>query len=103
MATLSPTLELACALIERPSVTPRDEGCQDLMMKRLAACGFQVEPMDIEDVQNFWALRGDEGPVLCFAGIPTWCLPGRSRPGPCHRSPPASTTRACCSAAAPPT
>ncbi|WP_028240009.1 succinyl-diaminopimelate desuccinylase [Stutzerimonas azotifigens] len=84
MATLSPTLELACALIERPSVTPRDEGCQDLMMKRLAACGFQVEPMDIEDVQNFWALRGDEGPVLCFAGhtdvVPTgpesaWAVP----------------------------
>ena len=31
MTTLSPTLELACDLIRRPSVTPVDEGCQELM------------------------------------------------------------------------
>ncbi|WP_348694323.1 M20/M25/M40 family metallo-hydrolase, partial [Stutzerimonas balearica] len=65
---LSPTLQLACELINRASVTPLDEGCQQLMSARLAACGFAVEPMRIEDVDNFWALRGSEGPVLCFAG-----------------------------------
>ena len=65
---LSPTLELACELINRPSVTPLDEGCQQLMSERLAACGFAIEPMHIEDVQNFWAVRGTQGPVLCFAG-----------------------------------
>ena len=65
---LSPTLELACELINRPSVTPLDEGCQQLMSERLAACGFAIEPMHIEDVENFWAIRGSEGPVLCFAG-----------------------------------
>ncbi len=65
---LSPTLELACELINRPSVTPLDEGCQQLMSERLAACGFAIEPMHIEDVQNFWAIRGTQGPVLCFAG-----------------------------------
>ncbi|CAD5109091.1 succinyl-diaminopimelate desuccinylase [Zestomonas carbonaria] len=68
MPTLSPTLELACDLIRRPSVTPLDEGCQELMMRRLAALGFRVEPMRIEEVDNFWAIRGGEGPVLCFAG-----------------------------------
>ncbi|MCY1293402.1 Succinyl-diaminopimelate desuccinylase [compost metagenome] len=68
MTTLSPTLELACDLIRRPSVTPLDEGCQELMMRRLAACGFRIEPMRIEEVDNFWAIRGGEGPVLCFAG-----------------------------------
>lgn len=68
MTTLSPTLELACELIRRASVTPLDEGCQDLMMQRLAAAGFSVERMRIEDVENFWARRGGEGPVLCFAG-----------------------------------
>ena len=67
-AALSATLELACELINRPSVTPLDEGCQRLMSERLAACGFAIEPMHIEDVENFWAIRGDEGPVLCFAG-----------------------------------
>lgn len=65
---LSPTLALACELINRPSVTPLDEGCQQLMGQRLAACGFIVEPMHIEEVENFWAIRGSEGPVLCFAG-----------------------------------
>lgn len=68
MTTLSPTLELACELIRRASVTPLDEGCQDLMMQRLAAAGFDVERMRIENVENFWARRGGEGPVLCFAG-----------------------------------
>ncbi len=67
--TLSPTLELACELIRRPSVTPLDEGCQELMTRRLAACGFNIEPMRIEEVDNFWASHGsNEGPVLCFAG-----------------------------------
>ena len=35
MTALSPTLELACDLIRRPSVTPLDEGCQELMMLSL--------------------------------------------------------------------
>ncbi|MBT8768596.1 succinyl-diaminopimelate desuccinylase [Metapseudomonas boanensis] len=68
MSSLSPTLELACELIRRPSVTPVDEGCQELMMRRLADLGFRIERMRIEDVENFWAIRGEEGPVLCFAG-----------------------------------
>ena len=70
--SLSPTLALACELIRRPSVTPVDADCQQLMMQRLDACGFALEPMRIEDVDNFWALRqgrdGANGPVLCFAG-----------------------------------
>ena len=67
-APLTPTLDLAFDLIRRPSVTPVDEGCQELMMRRLAACGFEVEHMRIEEVENFWAKRGGDGPVLCFAG-----------------------------------
>ena len=67
--TLTPTLELACELIRRPSVTPVDEGCQELMMRRLQALGFQIEAMRIEEVDNFWASHGQQdGPVLCFAG-----------------------------------
>ncbi|WP_455231022.1 succinyl-diaminopimelate desuccinylase [Geopseudomonas aromaticivorans] len=84
MTTPSPTLELACELIRRASVTPLDEGCQSLMMQRLAAVGFNVEPMQIEDVENFWARRGGEGPVLCFAGhtdvVPTGPLEAWQHP-----------------------
>lgn len=65
---LSPTLALACQLIERPSVTPLDAGCQALMIDRLETLGFAVERMRVEDVDNFWATHGREGPVLCFAG-----------------------------------
>ena len=40
-AELSPTLKLAVDLIRRPSVTPDDAGCQELMMSRLSALGFK--------------------------------------------------------------
>lgn len=65
---MSATLDLAIDLISRPSVTPEDAGCQDLMMERLAASGFRNEAMRFEEVDNFWARRGDAGPVFCFAG-----------------------------------
>ncbi|MBD1587862.1 succinyl-diaminopimelate desuccinylase [Pseudomonas typographi] len=66
---LSPTLQLACDLIRRPSVTPVDADCQALLMRRLGAAGFRLEPMRIEEVDNFWATHGEGGgPVLCFAG-----------------------------------
>ncbi|EAR10499.1 succinyl-diaminopimelate desuccinylase [Reinekea blandensis] len=64
----SETLTLACDLIKRPSVTPDDQGCQTLMADRLKACGFQIEAMRIEDVDNLWAVHGQEGPLLVFAG-----------------------------------
>lgn len=68
MNELSPTLQLACDLIARPSITPEDAGCQTLMMRRLQALGFTCTPLRFDDVDNFWAVRGSEGPVLCFAG-----------------------------------
>ena len=37
-------------------------------MERLAAAGFAVERLSFGNVENFWARRGVEGPVLCFAG-----------------------------------
>ncbi len=66
--SLSPTLELAIDLIKRRSVTPEDEGCQALMMERLSAAGFHCEALRFGEVDNFWAVRGDSGPLLCFAG-----------------------------------
>lgn len=68
MTSLTPTLELACDLIRRASVTPEDKGCQQMMTERLAAIGFKVENLRFGDVDNFWAVRGDQGPILAFAG-----------------------------------
>ncbi len=65
---MSPTLDLARDLIGRPSVTPEDRGCQEVIAARLAAIGFRIEPMPFGEVTNLWARRGDRGPVFCFAG-----------------------------------
>ena len=65
---LSPTLQLAFELLSRASVTPDDEGCQELMIERLTALGFNVERLPFGDVKNFWAVRGHHGPVVAFAG-----------------------------------
>lgn len=61
-------LELAMELISRPSISPKDEGCQRLIAERLQACGFTTESMPFEDVSNLWAWRGDAKPLLVFAG-----------------------------------
>jgi succinyl-diaminopimelate desuccinylase len=65
---MSATLDLTHDLIARASVTPADEGCQDLIGHRLAAIGFQVEHLHYGNVDNLWARRGAARPLLCFAG-----------------------------------
>jgi len=68
MSMSSPTIELTKALISRPSVTPEDAGCQELMIEMLEAMGFVIERLPFEEVTNLWARRGTEGPLFCFAG-----------------------------------
>ena len=68
MSKHSPTIALSQELISRASVTPEDAGCQQLMADRLSAIGFEIEHLRFDDVDNFWAIRGDSGPILCFAG-----------------------------------
>ena len=65
---LSPTIALAQDLMGRASVTPTDKGCQELMIARLEAIGFTIERMRFGAVDNFWARRGSDKPVLAFAG-----------------------------------
>jgi succinyl-diaminopimelate desuccinylase len=64
----SSTFELARELIARPSVTPDDAGCLELVATRLAPLGFRCERMDANGVSNLWARRGTAAPVFCFAG-----------------------------------
>lgn len=68
MTSTSPTLDLAMELISRRSVTPEDDGCQELMISRLEKLGFRIERLPFEEVTNLWARRGDSGPLFCFAG-----------------------------------
>lgn len=76
MTMTSPTLDLACELIARPSVTPQDEGCLTLIAERLAPLGFVCERMDFADTCNLWARRGTSGPLLCLAGHTDVVPPG---------------------------
>ncbi|MCB1676501.1 MAG: succinyl-diaminopimelate desuccinylase [Halioglobus sp.] len=62
------TLALCCELIRRESVTPADGGCQQLLMARLGALGFDCTALPFGEVSNFWAERGESGPILVFAG-----------------------------------
>jgi succinyl-diaminopimelate desuccinylase len=65
---MSATIELSKELIARPSVTPEDEGCQDLLSSRLEPCGFTREDMPFGEVKNLWLRKGNESPLFCFAG-----------------------------------
>jgi len=71
-----PSIALLNELIRRPSVTPDDAGCQEVLAARLNALGFGSEMMKFGDVTNLWARRGTSGPVLCFAGHTDVVPPG---------------------------
>jgi succinyl-diaminopimelate desuccinylase len=73
---MSPTLELAQALIARASVTPEDAGCQRLLAKRLEKLGFLVEHLRFGEVDNLWARRGSTAPLFAFAGHTDVVPPG---------------------------
>jgi succinyl-diaminopimelate desuccinylase len=61
-------VELAQALIRRPSVTPADAGAMDVLQQALAAIGFACRRMRFGAIENLYARRGTTGPNLCFAG-----------------------------------
>lgn len=61
-------VELTSALINRPSITPNDSGCQQMMAEYLSPLGFSIENMPFADTTNMWARKGNSGPVFCFAG-----------------------------------
>lgn len=86
---MSETLALLEDLIKRESVTPKDEGCQDVLVERLTKVGFKEERLNFSDTQNIWLRRGDEKPLFTFLGH-TDVVP----PGPLDRwdSPPFEPT-----------
>ena len=61
-------LSLAQDLIRRPSISPKDEGCQALIGERLVQCGFQLTWLPFNDTLNLWATHGEGEPVFAFAG-----------------------------------
>jgi succinyl-diaminopimelate desuccinylase len=73
---MSPTLQLAEALIARPTVTPEDAGCQALLATRLEKLGFDIAHLRCGEVDNLWARRGTAAPLFAFAGHTDVVPPG---------------------------
>ncbi|MDB4040211.1 succinyl-diaminopimelate desuccinylase [Methylophilaceae bacterium] len=65
---MSKTLKLTKELISKKSITPSDEGCQDLLISHLELLGFTIEKMPYGKVKNFYARKGTKAPLLVFAG-----------------------------------
>ena len=74
--TMPKTLELSKELIIKSSITPEDKGCQDLMIDHLKPLGFDVEILNFDDVQNFYAKKGNASPLIVFAGHTDVVPPG---------------------------
>jgi succinyl-diaminopimelate desuccinylase len=73
---MSETLDLTCELIRRPSVTPCDAGCMDLVAARLEPLGFRAEWLDFGETRNIWLRRGTDSPLLVFLGHTDVVPPG---------------------------
>lgn len=79
-----PVRALAEALIARPSVTPEDAGCLELIAERLKPLGFSFERIDRNGTSNLWARRGTTAPLMVLAGhtdvVPTGSLDAWTTP-----------------------
>ena len=73
---MNPTLDLLQDLIRRPSITPEDAGCQQLIGERLRAAGFTVRHIRLGDTDNLWATHGSGAPLIAFAGHTDVVPPG---------------------------
>ncbi len=73
---MSETLALLKDLIKRESVTPKDEGCQDVLAERLTKIGFKEERLNFVDTQNIWLRRGEKKPLFTFLGHTDVVPPG---------------------------
>lgn len=69
----SEVLKLAEQLIAKPSITPHDHGCQDLIADYLNNLGFEIQHMPANEVKNLWAIKNHheshtDSPCIVFAG-----------------------------------
>lgn len=69
-------IELLTALINKPSITPHDQGCQALIAAYLQPAGFQPTFLRYGAVDNLWITHGSGSPVFVFAGHTDVVPPG---------------------------
>ena len=61
-------IEFLQKLIKIQSLSPRDEGCFDLIEERLNKLEFKCERINYANVENFYATYGEKGKLFCFLG-----------------------------------
>ena len=61
-------VDLLIELVNRPSVTPNDAGCQPFIAEYLSRFDFKHTDLSAHDVTNTWIRRGDQSPLFVFAG-----------------------------------
>ncbi len=72
----SDTVNLAARLIRRRSITPLDEGCQDLIYSYLKPLNFRTEAFYQDGTVNLLALHGKGSPFILFLGHSDVVPPG---------------------------
>ncbi|MBU3827002.1 MAG: succinyl-diaminopimelate desuccinylase [Candidatus Anaerobiospirillum merdipullorum] len=77
-APLSATVTLAQRLIKRQSLTPQDEGCQDLLFSYLKPLRFRTEVFYEAGTVNLLALHGSGAPFTLFLGHSDVVPPGEA-------------------------
>ena len=55
-------------LIKVESISPKDEGCFDIIEPILNDLGFVSERIDYKNVENLYSVFGNDGPTFCFLG-----------------------------------
>lgn len=73
---MSEIRELLEQLIARDSVSPNDNGCQDLVAKKLREAGFQLRWLNRGETTNLWATHGYGDRTFCLAGHTDVVPPG---------------------------
>ena len=61
-------IEFLQKLIKLQSLSPRDEGCFDLIEERLVKLDFKCERINYANVENLYATYGNKGKLFCFLG-----------------------------------
>lgn len=78
--TQTPTVTLAQQLINIPSITPNDHGCQKILIDRLQKMGFHITELHSNGVSNFFAIKNnhtsENAALFAFSGHTDVVPPG---------------------------
>ena len=69
-------LKLAKELIRKPSITPKDAGAINVLVKKLKSLGFKCQLINFNNIKNLYAKFGKSSPNFCYAGHTDVVPPG---------------------------